>query len=202
MISLHETVSWIGYSSQFLRIIFYDHYSIICYALRYFDGVFLFFYYFDYFDKSNYFALNTLQLDENLTVKVADFGLAYETAASSHEVGHVSRSTSMIQKVPQPVWWMAPECFDKRFYDEKTDVWSFAILMWEVMSGGDTPYRNYRWRNEQRYIVDLKRGLRPDQIRDCPTVLVQTMSLCWSIVKSERPKFKDLRIGFDQMLNR
>ena len=128
--------------------------------------------------------------------------MSYETPENSAKDGHVSRATSMIQKVAQPIWWMSPECFEKRFYDEKTDVWSFAVLMWEVMSGGDTPYKNYRWGGEQRFIWELKRGLRPDHIKECPTVLVKTMNLCWTIVPSERPKFVNIRQGFDEMLNR
>ena len=67
-----------------------------------------------------------------MSAKVADFGLSYEMPENSGKDGHVSRATSMIQKVAQPIWWMSPECIEKRFYDEKTDVWSFAVLMWEA----------------------------------------------------------------------
>ena len=70
------------------------------------------------------------------------------------------------------------------------------------MSGGDSPYKSYKWHGEQRFIWELKRGMRPNQIAGCPTVLYKTMSLCWTIMPSERPKFSTLREGFNEMLNR
>lgn len=39
-----------------------------------------------------------------------------------------------------PVRWTAPEAFQHRKFSSASDVWSFGILMWEVMSYGERPY--------------------------------------------------------------
>lgn len=39
-----------------------------------------------------------------------------------------------------PIRWTAPEAFQHRKFSSASDVWSFGILMWEVMSYGERPY--------------------------------------------------------------
>lgn len=39
-----------------------------------------------------------------------------------------------------PIRWTAPEAFQNRKFSSASDVWSFGILMWEVMSYGERPY--------------------------------------------------------------
>lgn len=39
-----------------------------------------------------------------------------------------------------PVRWTAPEAFQHRKFSSASDVWSFGVLMWEVMSYGERPY--------------------------------------------------------------
>jgi len=144
-------------------------------------------------------AARNCLLDANLTVNVADFGLStYTDGAKDH---HISRAKSLLQKVPQPLWWMAPECFESRLYNEKTDVWSFGIVIWEVMSNGETPYSTYRWKGEQLFIAQLKRGLQPDKLLTCPDIIRKIMSLCLTILGSQRPDFYTLEEGFNEILS-
>lgn len=46
----------------------------------------------------------------------------------------------VIQGSKIPVRWTAPEAFQHRKFSSASDVWSFGILMWEVMSYGERPY--------------------------------------------------------------
>ena len=39
-----------------------------------------------------------------------------------------------------PIRWMAPECIVDGKYSTKSDVWAFGVLLWEIFSGGSTPY--------------------------------------------------------------
>ena len=46
-----------------------------------------------------------------------------------------------------PVRWTAPEAIKFRSYSTSSDVWSFGILLWEIMSFADKPYED--WNNMQ-----------------------------------------------------
>lgn len=41
-----------------------------------------------------------------------------------------------------PIRWTAPEAIAHRIFTSASDVWSFGIVMWEVLSFGDKPYGN------------------------------------------------------------
>jgi hypothetical protein len=54
------------------------------------------------------------------------------------------------------------------------------------MSNGETPYSTYRWKGEQLFIAQLKRGLQPDKLLTCPDIIRKIMSLCLTILGSQR----------------
>ena len=56
-----------------------------------------------------------------------------------------------------PVRWTAPEAIAFRKFTSSSDVWSFGIVMWEVMSYGERPYWN--WSN-QDVIKAIEKGYR------------------------------------------
>lgn len=63
---------------------------------------------------------------------VADFGLSRSHAQG----GHFSKRNSILRNLPIPVKWMSPESLKFHFYDERSDVWSFGIVIWEIFSYG------------------------------------------------------------------
>lgn len=52
-----------------------------------------------------------------------------------------------------PVRWTAPEAFQHRKFSSASDVWSFGVLMWEVMSYGERPYWNMS--NQEVSSIDI-----------------------------------------------
>ena len=77
-------------------------------------------------------ARNILLAKERSIAKVSDFGLSSYLYSSVEELSEASSG--------MPVRWMAPEVITRRQITNKSDVWSFGVLMWEIFSLGAVPY--------------------------------------------------------------
>lgn len=94
-------------------------------------------------------------------VKISDFGLARDIYQSDYYINKGRR--------PVPARWLAPECLSDNRYTTKSDVWSFGVLMWEIMTFCQRPYADIDIGNgsdECRKLKDFlrtgKRLARPD----------------------------------------
>jgi len=79
-------------------------------------------------------AARNVLVDENLRVRVADFGFARikessRTAAQGGKVGYTASDVG-------PVKWSAPEAIRRRRYSEASDVFSFGVLLFEMVTQG------------------------------------------------------------------
>uniref|UniRef100_A0A1I8JQ72 Protein kinase domain-containing protein n=1 Tax=Macrostomum lignano TaxID=282301 RepID=A0A1I8JQ72_9PLAT len=95
-----------------------------------------------------------------------------------------------------PIRWTAPEAIHFRKFTSATDVWSFGIVMWEVMSFGERPYWN--WTNQD---VIAANGYRLPPPMDCPESVHLLMLDCWKWDRTERPKFPALVRALDRLLH-
>ena len=72
-----------------------------------------------------------------LIVKINDFGMAREVSSKDYY--------RMDENKMLPIRWMAPESLISKVFTTKSDVWSFGILMGEILTFGRRPYySNYR----------------------------------------------------------
>ncbi|CAA7410771.1 unnamed protein product [Spirodela intermedia] len=119
-----------------------------------------------------------LLMDENEVVKVADFGVARVKA----EPGVMTSETGTYR-------WMAPEVIEHRPYDQKADVFSFGIVLWELLTG-KLPYENLT--PLQAAVGVVQKGLRPSIPESTHPRLAALLERCWHQDPSERPEFSEI----------
>ena len=127
-------------------------------------------------------AARNCMLDDDFTVKIADFGLAKDVYESEYY-------SSDNRKTKLPVKWMAPESLEKGIYNFKTDVWSYGVLVWELLTRGVTPYPDV---NNWEILNYLKGGHRMLCPSHCPAEIYYLLLKCWSDDPKERPTFEEL----------
>ncbi|KAK6645064.1 hypothetical protein RUM43_001340 [Polyplax serrata] len=133
-------------------------------------------------------ARNILVSNENIC-KVADFGFARDIIGS-----HVYERKS---EGRLPIRWMAPESLYDNIFSVKSDVWSFGVLIWEIVTLGSTPYPGLAAADVMRKVRDGCRLEKPDH---CRRELYNIMYYCWDKDPKERPSFQELVTLLEQLL--
>ncbi|KAF7253847.1 Ephrin type-B receptor 1, partial [Varanus komodoensis] len=96
-----------------------------------------------------------------------------------------------------PVRWTAPEAIAYRKFTSASDVWSYGIVMWEVMSFGERPYWDM---SNQDVINAIEQDYRLPPPMDCPAALHQLMLDCWQKDRNTRPRFAEIVNTLDKMI--
>eukprot|EP01132_Coremiostelium_polycephalum_P001514 gene1514-1906_t len=120
-----------------------------------------------------------LLVDNNWTVKVADFGLS-----------KIKKGSSTTGQAGSPLY-MAPEMLLNKEYDEKCDVYSFGILVWELLTKLE-PYNKLY--TSYPALVDgvANKQQRPVIPEYFPTRLKDFLNRCWEHYPSKRPSFEEI----------
>ncbi|KAL1256173.1 hypothetical protein QQF64_014234 [Cirrhinus molitorella] len=95
------------------------------------------------------------------------------------------------------VLWTAPEAIQYHRYSSASDVWSFGIVMWEVMSFGERPYWDM---GNQDVIKAIEDGFRLPAPVNCPPSLHQLMLDCWQKERTERPTFTQIHSALSKTM--
>ena len=81
---------------------------------------------------------------------------------------------------------MAPEAIFERKYTHKSDVWSFGVLFWEIVTLGDSPFKNVA---SDVFTEHLKSGVTLPQPTNCPCNVYEAMRACWRQDPNHRPEW-------------
>ncbi|KAK2846281.1 hypothetical protein Q7C36_011135 [Tachysurus vachellii] len=138
-----------------------------------------------YIERMNYIhrdlrAANIL-VGENLVCKIADFGLARLIEDNEYTAR---------QGAKFPIKWTAPEAALYGKFTIKSDVWSFGILLTELVTKGRVPYPGM---NNREVLEQVERGYRMQSPVDCPASLYELMLQCWKQNAEERHTFEYLQ---------
>jgi len=133
-------------------------------------------------------ARNILVTEDNVC-KVADFGFSRDVMINNI---YERKSEGRL-----PIRWMAPESLYDNIYTTKTDVWSFGVLMWEIVTLGSTPYPGL---SGSEVMKRVKEGHRLEKPEHCDREIYNIMFYCWDSDPAERPTFSQLVKDFESML--
>lgn len=113
--------------------------------------------------------------DEDFHLKIADFGIACEAA-----------SCDSLAEDPGTYRWMAPEMIKHKVYGRKVDVYSFGLVLWEMVTG-TIPYEEMT--PIQAAFAVVNKNSRPVIPTNCPASLRALIEQCWSLHPEKRPEF-------------
>uniref|UniRef100_A0A8C4S7W8 receptor protein-tyrosine kinase n=1 Tax=Erpetoichthys calabaricus TaxID=27687 RepID=A0A8C4S7W8_ERPCA len=131
-------------------------------------------------------AARNILVGENFVAKIADFGLS-----RGQEV-YVKKTMGRL-----PVRWMAIESLNYSVYTTNSDVWSFGILLWEIVSLGGTPYCGMTC---AELYEKLPQGYRLEKPLNCDDEVFDLMRQCWREKPYERPSFAQILLSLNRML--
>ncbi|ETN64395.1 mixed lineage kinase [Anopheles darlingi] len=118
----------------------------------------------------------------NKTLKITDFGLAREAY----------RTTRM--SAAGTFAWMPPEVIKSGTYSKASDVWSYGVLLWELLTG-ETPYKGFDSLSVA-YGVAVNTLALPIP-KTCPEAWGRLMKCCWEIDPHRRPSFREIEKDLD-----
>ncbi|XP_054739173.1 tyrosine-protein kinase receptor torso [Anastrepha obliqua] len=115
------------------------------------------------------------------TIKIADFGLSRDIYQEN-----VYKKTG---NGKLPIKWLALESMTHQVYTTQSDVWSYGILLYEIVTLGSTPYPSIP---TSRLLHLLKSGYRMEKPKNCGPEFYNLMYGCWNANPGDRPTFSEV----------
>lgn len=128
-------------------------------------------------------AARNCVIDGDCVIKITDNALARDLFPSEYNC--------LGDNENRPVKWLAVEAIVERRFSFPSDVWSFAVTVWEMLTLGQIPYSEIDPFEMAGY---LREGYRIAQPMNCPDELFTVLSYCWNTNPDDRPKFSQLLI--------
>uniref|UniRef100_A0A671WUU2 Receptor protein-tyrosine kinase n=1 Tax=Sparus aurata TaxID=8175 RepID=A0A671WUU2_SPAAU len=133
-------------------------------------------------------AARNILLKNDYQVQISDYGVADLLYPDDKKYIYTDTKT--------PIKWMALESILFRRYTHQSDVWSYGVTVWEMMSFGAEPYVSVQ---PQEVPSLLEKGERLSQPHICTIDVYMVMVKCWMIDENIRPTFKELASDFTRM---
>ncbi|KAL4240559.1 hypothetical protein ACF0H5_001351 [Mactra antiquata] len=134
-------------------------------------------------------AARNILVASGKVLKVSDFGLTRDVYEADT---YLKKSKGRI-----PVKWLAPESLYAQIYTTRSDIWSYGIVLWEIVTLGAPPYPGIP---PERLYNLLIGGYRMDRPENCPDEMYAVMQKCWKVDAADRPSFATLASIFDRIL--
>ncbi|GMS99210.1 hypothetical protein PENTCL1PPCAC_21385 [Pristionchus entomophagus] len=136
-------------------------------------------------------AARNVLVDQNDAAKIGDFGLCRKL--EEDQGLYLTRGGRL------PLKWMAPEALRDYEMSTASDVWSYGVLLFEIVTLGGSPYAGWKLAEVLPRLEAGERMPRPD---NCPDSLYDIMTACWRNRANQRPNFTKLRTQVAQELEK
>lgn len=123
-------------------------------------------------------AARNILIGPGLAARVSGLGVAF--------VGRKRDSAVKLRAVEVPLKWQAPERIMRQLTIDRSDVWSFGILLYELITLGSPPYPDLE---PQSVLPKLQRAYRMKRPENCGGPLYDLMKYCWMWSFKDRPTF-------------
>ena len=120
-------------------------------------------------------------MDRYFTIEWGNFGFS-----------RCIEDTNYYRKISEgkfPVKWMSPEAISDRKFTIQSDIWSFGVLFWEIISMGDIPYKQDP---PMLYLEKIMAGNYLEQPLNCSDDIYKVMEQCWRFCPNDRPSWNVL----------
>ena len=98
----------------------------------------------------------------------------------------------LLYRSKYPLKWTAPEAALHNRFSTKSDVWSFGVTLYEVVTLGGEPYPLITLANQWLVLEAIHNGFRIPRPEACPKGLYEVMLKCWNKDAGKRPSFLSL----------
>ncbi|KFD49478.1 hypothetical protein M514_09663, partial [Trichuris suis] len=137
-------------------------------------------------------CLLVLANDRPETVKLCDFGLSQEKVKEYQ--------LTVVQQIP--VRWSAPETLADRLWTQKTDVWSYGVMIYEFFSNASLPYFEVEPFDGKILLHYLKEGNKLRASKDMPPDVVKLMHSTFDLNPALRPNMTQIVATIQTILKR
>jgi serine/threonine protein kinase len=137
-------------------------------------------------------ARNILVFNKN-KVKISDFGLSRALG-----VGKDYYKTNFNVNLKLPIAWCSPECVNYLKFTSASDVWAYAVCLWEMFSYGFQPWSAFTGQQILE-AIDKPNFQRLEQPECCPKEYYSLMLKCWNHDPIKRPKFTEIYLLLPDM---
>ncbi|XP_070203057.1 fibroblast growth factor receptor 3-like [Littorina saxatilis] len=134
-------------------------------------------------------AARNVLVNENRVCKICDFGLA-RTLSDDNMYERKSKGAL-------PIRWMSPESLKQGVHTTKSDVWSYGVVVWEIVTLGASPWPSLKAHEVIARVLNRDILPKPDH---CSDEIYTILKNCCKWTPNERPTFTQIRNIWEHML--
>ncbi|XP_043064703.1 discoidin domain-containing receptor 2 [Drosophila ficusphila] len=143
-------------------------------------------------------ATRSCIIGPELSVKVCTIGTVINRSAYTSDYFQLEGSTERPSQ-PMPIRWMAWESVILGKFTTKSDVWSFAVALWEILTfAREQPYEHMTNQSVIKNIEHIYRDYKMHELLpmplNCPREIYDLMCECWQRDESSRPNFREIHL--------